>query len=89
MTFNDRYVLARTAVKARLDVDCGVIHKLWSTWAIVASMALNEAVGYWPMFPDDLKQFLPHVAVKWFARISFPAIIVLRIIKQQSLNKGP
>jgi hypothetical protein len=61
--------------------------KLASTWAVLGAAGLQAAVQYWPDFPDDLKQYLPHVLIKALAWSSFPAIVLARIIKQNSLGK--
>lgn len=62
-------------------------YKLSSVWMAAAAFGLQEAVQYWPQFPDDLKAYFPHFLVKLLAWSSFPAIIIARIVRQKSLEK--
>lgn len=57
-----------------------------SVWAVGFSAVLQAAVQYWPQFPDDLKQYIPHIVVKALAWSSFPAIILARLVRQNSLR---
>ena len=61
--------------------------KFATTWAVIVAAGLQEAVQEWPNFPDDLKQYLPHILVKILAWSSFPAIVLARIIRQKSIGK--
>jgi hypothetical protein len=60
--------------------------KFASTWAVLGSAGLQAAVQYWPEFPDDLKQYIPHIIVRALAWSSFPAIVIARMIRQNSLR---